>query len=225
MLFTANSITLRRSSGARPTGRQMRVCRPAKWLSATACTPWRRSASMSTFGSSPARICSSVAPSASPTYSAECDQVDCVRYLIAPLTRVWPSTSSTSPGSSAPASFSGGEVAARACWGRGVERYLASRSPNSLRSHSMTVILRQWIPLVCLVAAFLAPLGVLALWRRRSRSETRHALQRDLLRGPGESQRDPIAAAAWNAAEYAALCVFLPPLVFCVYPLMAVYDG
>jgi hypothetical protein len=88
----------------------------------------------------------------------------------------------------------------------------------------------QWILLACLVASFLATLAVLVLWRRRARrsgkrGDARHPLQRDLLRGPGESQRDLIAAEAWNAAEYAALCVFLPPLVFCVYPLMLVYDG
>jgi len=88
----------------------------------------------------------------------------------------------------------------------------------------------QWIPLACLVAAFLATLSVLVLWRRRgrrsgNRSDERHPLQRDLLRGPGESQRDLIAAEHWNAAEYAALCVFLPLLLFCVYPLKAVYAG
>jgi hypothetical protein len=80
----------------------------------------------------------------------------------------------------------------------------------------------QWIPLICLVAAFLATLAVLVLWRRRTlRGAERHPVLRD----PGESQRDLIAAAAWNTAEYAALCVFLPPLLFCVYPLKSVYDG
>jgi Nuclease-related domain len=85
----------------------------------------------------------------------------------------------------------------------------------------------QWIPLAWLAASFAATVAVLVLWRRRGRSsdEERHPLQRDLLRGPGESQRDRIAAEAWNAAEYAALCVFLPPLMFCVYPLKSVYDG
>ena len=84
----------------------------------------------------------------------------------------------------------------------------------------------QWIPLACLAAAFLATLAVLVLWRRRGASAApRHPMQRDLLRGPGESQRDLIAAAGWDAAEYAALAVFVPPLVFCLYPLMAVYDG
>ena len=45
-----------------------------------------------------------------PTYSAACDQVDCVKYLIALLMRVLPSTSNTSPGCSVDASWLGGEV-------------------------------------------------------------------------------------------------------------------
>jgi len=84
----------------------------------------------------------------------------------------------------------------------------------------------QWIPLACITAAFLAMMAVLALWRRRGRrDDPRHPLQRDLLRNPGESQRELIAVAAWDAAEYAALGLFLVPLAFCVYPLKAVYDG
>jgi hypothetical protein len=84
----------------------------------------------------------------------------------------------------------------------------------------------QWIPLGCLVAAFIATVAVLALWRERERrADARHPLQRDLLRGPGESHRDQITAAAWDAGEYGALGVFLPMLVFCVFPLKAVYDG
>jgi hypothetical protein len=84
----------------------------------------------------------------------------------------------------------------------------------------------QWIPLACITAAFLATMAVLALWRRRGRrDDPRHPLQRDLLRNPGESQRDRIAAAAWDAAEYAALGLFLVPLAFCLYPLKAVFDG
>src|SRR5258706_11939897 len=89
----------------------------------------------------------------------------------------------------------------------------------------------QWIPLACITAAFVATMAVLALWRRRAQRDSardpgsRHQLQRDLLRNPGESQRDRIAVAAWDAAEYAALGLFLVPLAFCVYPLKAVYDG
>lgn len=84
----------------------------------------------------------------------------------------------------------------------------------------------QWVPLGWLVAAFLATMGVLVLWRRRGeRPDPRHPMQRDLLRGPGESQRDLIAAAAWDAAEYAVLAVFLAPLALCVYPLRAVVEG
>jgi hypothetical protein len=84
----------------------------------------------------------------------------------------------------------------------------------------------QFIPLACLVAAFLATMTVLALWRHRARrAEARHPLLRDVMRGPGESQRDLIAAAAWDAAEYAALGLFVLALVLCVYPLEAVYEG
>lgn len=89
----------------------------------------------------------------------------------------------------------------------------------------------QWIPLACIAAAFLATMAVLALWRRRGQRDntrhpgSRHPIQRDLLRNPGESQRDLLAAASWDAAEYASLALFVLPLAFCVYPLKAVYDG
>jgi hypothetical protein len=84
----------------------------------------------------------------------------------------------------------------------------------------------QLIPLACLAAGFVATLAVLVLWRRRSAmADPRQALQKDLLRGPGESQRDQISEASWDAAEYAALAVFLPPLVFCAFPLHAVLEG
>ena len=84
----------------------------------------------------------------------------------------------------------------------------------------------QLIPLACAAAGFVATLAVLVLWRRRSAmADPRQALQKDLLRGPGESQRDQISEAGWDAAEYAALAVFLPPLVFCAYPLHAVLEG
>jgi len=84
----------------------------------------------------------------------------------------------------------------------------------------------QLIPLACLIVGFVATLAVLVLWRRRSAmADPRQALQKDLLRGPGESQRDQISEAAWDAAEYAALAVFLPVLVFCAFPLAAVFEG
>jgi hypothetical protein len=89
----------------------------------------------------------------------------------------------------------------------------------------------QWIPLACITAAFLATMAVLVLWRRRGERDdarhpgSRHPIQRDLLRNPGESQRDLIAATAWDAAEYAALGLYLLPLAFCLYPLKAVYEG
>jgi hypothetical protein len=82
------------------------------------------------------------------------------------------------------------------------------------------------VPFLCLAAAFLATLAVLVVWRRRSATpDPRHPLQKEVSRGPGESQRDVIAGAAWDAAEYAALAVFLPPLAFCAFPLMSVAEG
>src|SRR3984893_17681713 len=50
-------------------------------------------ASMNTWGS-PSVPASAIGP----TYSAECDQFDCVRYLMQPEIRPLPSTSKTSPG-------------------------------------------------------------------------------------------------------------------------------
>lgn len=84
----------------------------------------------------------------------------------------------------------------------------------------------QWIPLVCFAAAFLSTLAVLTIGRNRALgTERRRELLRDLLRGPGESLRDPMQAAAWDAAEYAALGLFLMPLLFFLFPLQAVYAG
>jgi hypothetical protein len=84
----------------------------------------------------------------------------------------------------------------------------------------------QWFPLLCIVASFIATLAVLVVHRRRALvANRRHALARDLLRGPGESMRDPMQDAAWDAAEYAALGLFLVPLVFCVFPLKLVWEG
>src|SRR5262245_2606422 len=37
--------------------------------------------------------------------------------------------------------------------------------------------------------------------------------------------RDSMQDAAWDAAEYAALGLFLVPLAFCLFPLKLVYDG
>lgn len=84
----------------------------------------------------------------------------------------------------------------------------------------------QWIPLLCLVAAFVSTLAVLVWYRRRMLySDRRQAIARDLLRAPGESLRDPMQDAAWDAAEYAALGLFAIPLLFCVFPLKAVTEG
>ena len=59
---------------------------------------------------------------ASPTYNAACDQVDCVRYLIATLMRLLPSTSSTSPGRRVRASKPGATVATSDPWRLGAAR-------------------------------------------------------------------------------------------------------
>lgn len=84
----------------------------------------------------------------------------------------------------------------------------------------------QWIPLLCLVAAFISTLAVIVLYRRRALvADRRQALSQDLLRAPGESLRDPMQDAAWDAAEYAALGLFGIPLLFCVFPLKLVYEG
>jgi len=84
----------------------------------------------------------------------------------------------------------------------------------------------QLIPLICITAAFLATMAVLVLWRRRGqRQSPRHPLLRDLLRNAGESKRELIETASWDAAEYAALGLYLLPIAFCVYPLKSVYDG
>lgn len=84
----------------------------------------------------------------------------------------------------------------------------------------------QWIPLICFAAAFLSTLAVLTIGRNRALgTDRRRELLRDLLRGPGESLRDPMQAAAWDAAEYAALGLFLMPLLFFLFPLQAVYAG
>src|SRR5258707_934269 len=111
--------------------------------------------------------------------------------------------------------------------------YVIELDGRVLNHDAMSVFMYgwQWTPLACITAAFLATMAVLALWRRRAQRDdarhpgSRHPIQRDLLRNPGESQRDRIAIAAWDAAEYAALGLYLVPLAFCVYPLNAVYDG
>ena len=89
--------TLRRSSSLKPTGRQMRVLKLEYLESGEAMQPSPSSTSIRVLASSPG----AGGPSASPTYSAECDQVDCVRYLMISDMRWLPATSSTSPGCNA----------------------------------------------------------------------------------------------------------------------------
>jgi len=63
-------------------------------------------------------------------------------------------------------------------------------------------------------------MAVLAAWRYRStRAARRAALTQELLRAPGESLRLRMADANWDAAEYAALAVFLLPLVAALFAL------
>jgi len=84
----------------------------------------------------------------------------------------------------------------------------------------------QWIPLLCLVAAFLSTLAVLVFFRRKTLDAgRRQALGAELLRAPGESLRDPMQDAAWDAAEYAAFGLFAIPLLFCLFPLKTVWEG
>ena len=71
----------------------------------------------------------------------------------------------------------------------------------------------QWIPAASLGFAFVTTMAVLAAWRYRStRAARRHALTQALLRAPGESLRSRMADANWDAAEYAALALFVLPL-------------
>src|SRR6266436_2251080 len=85
--------TFSQSASLRPTGRQMRVWQCRYFDSGADTTPSSTLASISTWGSP-----SVAAPAIGPTYNAECDHVDWVRYLIPPEIRPLPSTSKTSPG-------------------------------------------------------------------------------------------------------------------------------
>lgn len=70
-------------------------------------------------------------------------------------------------------------------------------------------------PLAFLGIGFLTTMAVLAVWRHRSApAGTRNPLARELLRAPGESLRGHMSVAMLDAAEYAALGLFLLPLMF-----------
>jgi len=71
----------------------------------------------------------------------------------------------------------------------------------------------QWIPAASLGLAFVVTLAVLGIWRRRAaRAVARNPLAHALLRSPGESLRARMAGATLDAAEYAALALFVLPL-------------
>ena len=106
MRSVAKRQTAAASSSDRPTGRQMRVWACAYFDRGADTTPRSTSASISTWGSPPG----SLRPGIGPTWSAEWDQVDWVRYLIAEEMRELPSTSSTSAGRRSAASAIGSSV-------------------------------------------------------------------------------------------------------------------
>ncbi|MGH8722293.1 MAG: hypothetical protein ACREU4_09935 [Burkholderiales bacterium] len=71
--------------------------------------------------------------------------------------------------------------------------------------------LSHWIPLAGVALAFLSTLSVLAFWRRRF-ARAGSSGERELGRSPGQALRDALSQAALDAAEYAALGLFLLPL-------------
>lgn len=69
------------------------------------------------------------------------------------------------------------------------------------------------IPLAGIALAFLSTLWVLAMWRGRAA----RAVPRELGRGPGQQLRDALSHAGLDAAEYAALALFVLPLAAAGY--------
>jgi hypothetical protein len=65
-----------------------------------------------------------------------------------------------------------------------------------------------WIPLAGIVLAFVSTLWVLAVWRGRAA----RAVPRELGHSPGQQLRDALALSGLDAAEYAALGLFVLPL-------------
>lgn len=66
-----------------------------------------------------------------------------------------------------------------------------------------------WLPLAGTVLAFLSTLAVLAFWRGRL---ARHPGEPEFGRSPGQALRDALSQTGLDAAEYAALGLFLLPL-------------
>ena len=76
---------------------------------------------------------------------------------------------------------------------------------------SSPVALSHWIPLAGIAFAFFCTLSVLAFWRSRfARAGPRS--ESELGRSPGQALRDALSRAGLDAAEYAALGLFLLPL-------------
>lgn len=73
-----------------------------------------------------------------------------------------------------------------------------------------------WIPLAGIALAFFSTLAVLAIWRARF-SHAGPRGERELGRSPGQALRDALSQAGLDAAEYAALGVFLLPLAASAY--------
>ncbi|HJS37615.1 MAG TPA: nuclease-related domain-containing protein [Burkholderiales bacterium] len=81
-----------------------------------------------------------------------------------------------------------------------------------------------WIPLAGIALAFLSTLSVLAFWRGRlARAGPRG--ERELGRSPGQALRDALSQAGLDAAEYAALSLFLLPLAASAYAAWWAADG
>lgn len=70
-----------------------------------------------------------------------------------------------------------------------------------------------WIPLAGIALAFLSTLWVLAVWRGRAA----RSAPRELGRSPGQHLRDALSHAGLDAAEYAALGLFVLPLAAAGY--------
>lgn len=69
----------------------------------------------------------------------------------------------------------------------------------------------QWLPLAGIALAFFSTLAVLAFWRGRLAHAGPRG-ERELGRSPGQALRDALSLAGLDAAEYAALSLFLLPL-------------
>lgn len=65
-----------------------------------------------------------------------------------------------------------------------------------------------WFPLAAVAVAFFSTMTVLAFWRGRAAQASPH----ELGRSPGQALRDALSQAGLDAAEYAALSLFLLPL-------------